>query len=507
MKSPEEIEHKKIKKSLRYSILDGSFFSIMDSFTTPFITAYALFLNSSNIIVSLIASFPGLLASFFQLGAIKVEEMVSSRKLVVVLSVFLQAFLWLPVIFIPHFFAKEAQPWAFLVAVSLITMVGTFAGPFWKTLMGELVPENMRGSYFGKRNLIIGITSFIALYIAGFTLQHFSYKPIVAFSILFFVAFLARAISGYFISLMHENRSAFKTKLKQVGLFQFIRELPHDPYGRFVMFLCTFRIAIFISSPFMAVYMLKALKLSYFQFTILTSIEILASLLFLKIWGKFNDIRGSKNVILITGFMIPFTPLLWTFGHHFFYLCLLQFYSGMAYSGFNLATENFIFDATSPQERTRKVTYLNLLHGIAVFLGSITGGFLLKFITMPILFVISWLSRFTVAFFLLPTLREMRLVEMKFGKSMIEDYIYIRPCHSVYNSSMGECLFQNKIILGKNRNSLYADVSIRGKMPTFEAKKGLVIKPKPLISEKNKKYFQKKFIDRALNNAKKEDFE
>ena len=51
-----EPESKKIKRSLTFSIIDGSFFNLMDGFTTPFIAPYALFLKASNIIISLLAS-------------------------------------------------------------------------------------------------------------------------------------------------------------------------------------------------------------------------------------------------------------------------------------------------------------------------------------------------------------------------------------------------------------------------------------------------------------------
>jgi len=38
-------------------------------------------------------------------------------------------------------------------------------------MMGDLVPEDQRGSYFSKRNLVVGIVAFVALYFAGYMLQ------------------------------------------------------------------------------------------------------------------------------------------------------------------------------------------------------------------------------------------------------------------------------------------------------------------------------------------------
>jgi MFS family permease len=417
----------KRNKSLRYSIFDGSFYSIMDSFTSPFIVPYALFLNSSNIMISLIVSLPGLLGSIFQIAAVKTQEVFKTRKSIIVYGAFIQAIMWLPIMLIPLISTPKNSAIILLICVSLLSILGSFISTFWKGLMGDLVPEDQRGSYFSKRNLVIGIVAFVALYFAGYILQLVSLKnKLLAFAILFGVAFVARTFSAIFLSKMHDDNSEYKVEKHPIGLIKFIKRMPVDPYGRFVMFLCIFRIAIYIASPFFSVFMLKQLHLSYIEFTVLTSIEIFASLIFLRFWGHFNDETGSKNVLFITGFMIPFIPFLWTLNHNLYYIALLQFFSGSIYAGFNLATENFIYDATAPEERIRKVTYFNLLHGTAIFIGSIFGGYLLKFMSIMTLFLVSSFARFMVAFLLLPTLKEMRLIELNLGKNLARTHLYIK---------------------------------------------------------------------------------
>jgi MFS family permease len=432
-----EPESKKIKRSLTFSIIDGSFFNIMDGFTTPFIAPYALFLKASNMVISLLASVPDLLASIFQLSAIKANEVFKSRKPLIVVSVFLQSLLWLPMLLIPKFFANGASGSMVLLFMVFIAMLSYFVGPLWRGMMGDLVAEHERGRFFSKRNQIIAIVGFASTFAAGWLLQRSAAtNALKGFTILFIVAFIARAFSALFLLLMYEKKSyrsspAFPRK-DLFTLKSFLKNLRKTDYGRFVLFVCIFRITISLASPFFVVYELTYLKFSYFQFTILSAAEILASLLLLSFWGRMNDNKGSKMVMLITGLLIPLVPILYVINPNFYFLLIVSLLSGAAWGGFNLAVSNFMFDASTPDNRVKYVAYFNLLHGIAIFLGATTGGVLLHFMSasinsIKVLFIISGLARLAVALFLFPAIREMRIVQVSFDKRMFNYSVFIKP--------------------------------------------------------------------------------
>jgi MFS family permease len=69
-------------------------------------------------------------------------------------------------------------------------------------------------------------------------------------------------------------------------------------------------------------------------------------------------------------------PVFWLLSNHPLYLLLIQIWSGFAWSGVTLCAGNFIYDAVTPQKRVRCIAYFNVINGVAVFLGSLTGGFL-----------------------------------------------------------------------------------------------------------------------------------
>jgi MFS family permease len=432
-----EPEYAKVKKGLKYLILDGSFWSVMDGSTSSFIVPFALFLKSSNLMISLLASLPDLISSFFQLLAIKVNERFRSRKYIIVAGIFIQACLWIPIMLIPRYLPQESQAMALIICYSLFMMLAYFNSPLWRGLVGDLVPEEQRGAYFGKRNKIMAAVSFVSGILAGWILQTCAVKnPMTGFTILFSVAFIARIISGIFLAKVYEkptfNPNVHQYPSYKYTLIRFTKDLVKSDYGKFVLFICLFRIAVSLSGPFFSVYELKHLGFSYFQYTILISAEIVASVLSFSLWGKLNDERGSKIVITISGLLIPFIPLAYLLGANYYYLLAVSLFSGAVWAGFNLAVGNFMFDAASPQERVRYSSYFQLFHGISVFIGALTGGFLLTHLpdtkeSIMAIFVISGIGRLIVAFFLFPSLREMRLIELPFGKSFFNYPLIVKP--------------------------------------------------------------------------------
>ncbi|HLC98962.1 MAG TPA: MFS transporter, partial [Candidatus Nanoarchaeia archaeon] len=63
----EEPVEDKIRKSLKYSIMDGAFYSAMVGFGESFFSAFAIFLKASNLQIGLLGSLPIALGSVSQL--------------------------------------------------------------------------------------------------------------------------------------------------------------------------------------------------------------------------------------------------------------------------------------------------------------------------------------------------------------------------------------------------------------------------------------------------------
>src|SRR3989338_7979293 len=90
------------KKSLKYSIYDGAAFAIMDGMTASFLTPFAIALNASVNLIAALSYVPQLVGAFVQLFAAKVVETFMDRRKILVISSFVHAILWIPLLLIPY---------------------------------------------------------------------------------------------------------------------------------------------------------------------------------------------------------------------------------------------------------------------------------------------------------------------------------------------------------------------------------------------------------------------
>src|SRR3990167_3060698 len=190
------------RKSLRYSLYDGASFAVMDGVTASFITPFAVALNASVSMIAALTYVPQLFGAFIQLFAAKLVEILKDRRKILVVSSFVHAVMWIPLLLIPY--ATPSQKYLLVVYIALQTMLVQLMQPVGNSLIGDIVPKYERGRFFGLRNKVVGATSFIAALAAGFVLDHYQPKhPFTGFAILFFIAFISRAGSGIFKAMMH----------------------------------------------------------------------------------------------------------------------------------------------------------------------------------------------------------------------------------------------------------------------------------------------------------------
>lgn len=432
-----KIKEMKLKEATKkLSIKEGIASAIMDGAGVKYITPYALALGANNTQIGFLTSIPSLLGNLSQLFTHNAVEKFSRKKIIAV-GVLLQALMWIPIIILGYlFFYKNfnhgLSATLVILFYTLFTIFGSFISPAWNSVMRDDVGKN-RGKYFGKRGKIVDFTGLIVMLVCGFILNYFNGINLFAgFAVLFGIACISRLISSYLLSKHYEP----KLKLKDgyyFSFWQFIRRVPQSNFGKFTVGVSLITFASYIASPFFSVYLLKNLEINYALWTLILVGNILGTLAFVQLWGKFADNYGNLKVLKITGKLIPLIPLLWfltffvikiNFVLAIFYLIIVEIFSGFLWGGFNLCSKNFIYDAVTRAKTGLCISYYNVLNGIGVFLGATLGGFISSvnfdfFGVGAILFVflLSSLMRIISYFVLMPKVKEVRGVkEYRQGK-------------------------------------------------------------------------------------------
>jgi MFS family permease len=417
---------RKIKKSLRLSVMDGGAFAAMLGLTQNYITPFALALKATTAQIGLLTSIPNITMSISQLAAPNLAERAGSRKRLIMPMVFMHAFLWLPILLLPYIY-PSGEVWWLIIFITFSTVFGSFANPAWGSMMADLVPEEFRGRYFSFRGRIAGLVTLACTLLAGLVLELFTKNVFTGFAIIFGGALVFRMLSVYFLSGMYEPPVPRESE-NSPGLFDIFKTLGTSNLGKFTLFIALVMFAQSVSGPFFAVYMLRDLNFSYVSYMSVSAASAVSSLFFQPFWGRRADRAGNIQVLRITAILLPIVPLVWLGSHNVIYLMGANIFSGFAWSGFNLVAVNFIYDASEPASRTKQIAVFNSISGLAICLGSLTGGFIAPHLphllgnNLLTLFTISGVARGIVVLILLRSIVEVRRVpkmdtmELLFGR-------------------------------------------------------------------------------------------
>jgi len=412
--------------SLRHSVRDGVAYSVMAGGAETYLSAFALFLHASASQVALVATMPPLVGAFFQFLSAWLGHKSGKRKPIIVTGAVLQALVWLPLLLLPVRFPQQAI--TLLIGCLVLYHAGAnLAAPLWVSLMGDLVAERKRGRFFGRRTRLATVTSFVSLAIAGAVLYAFNRHghTLLGYGVVFVCAALARLVSVYHLAHMHEPERRGPALPEFRVSWPWLQSLRHSSALRYSLFLVCMQFSVGVSAPFFAVYMLRDLQFNYVEFMANTGTAVLMQFLMLNTWGRISDVFGNRLILVTTGSMIPFLPLLWLVSDNFWYLIGVQVISGFAWAGFSLSSGNFLYDLIPGARRSTAMAFHNVFVAIGVFLGGMLGALLTWVVPVEwtvagqvfaipsvllVVFAASALLRMLVAALFLPGLREVRQV-------------------------------------------------------------------------------------------------
>lgn len=427
------VVQKKIDRSLKLSVKEGAFASVATSFSLSYFAPFALVLNATAAQMGILYAVISLLPSLVQLKATNLIDRFSRKGIVV--SGTVGRLLLVPLFLLTAFLFYIGVPYMVWVLILLVGLHYTFSGisyPAWFSWMGSLVPKENRGKYFSKRNRIIGLAGMISMIAGAIALDKAKSFgtlhgdalafTLIGFGALFFLSAVFRLWSWALLKKEYEPRIKIRKK-DHFSLLEFLKKCRETPFGRFSLFGGAFAFAVGISTPFWAVYMLRDLGFSYFWYMAITVSIIVFQIVFLPLLGKFSDRFGNVKLIRMCSLFAGIVPFLWIasswiesdLGTKFYLLIVPAIVGGFGWAGYNLALNNYIYDAVRTEKRAFGLSYMNLLIGLGGFIGAGIGAIIawinISFMnSMLFIFGISGAVRLFVAVYGSKYLHEIRSV-------------------------------------------------------------------------------------------------
>ncbi|MEG4346950.1 MFS transporter [Microcoleus sp. A003_D6] len=386
---------KDVRSTLKASTLDGVFATIFESATTGVLLSnFLLQLGASSVEIGIFSAIPMVVNLLQPLGAYIADRTTSrhwynlfvfgaSRLLWLVLAV---AIVWGS----QHAESHQLLQWT-LVTVVAASVLAAFANSSWFSWMAAVVPQRLRGRYFGFRNSAVSLITLLGVPLMGLGVSTWGADPIFGYGIVLLVGVLAGMISlGCQFFMVDVNPQLYKkdaksdrlTEKKAHKITDFVPSVLKD--SNFLMFILYFSVwtfAVNLSAPFFNIYLLKNLSLDVSLVTIYTSLSSGANLLLLLFWGKLADRWGNRPLLIAVGLVVALTPLLWLgTGNYPFalwvWLPLLHLLGGTTLGAIGLCTNNIQMEIAPIEQPSTYFAIAAAVSGVAGALGTTAGGFL-----------------------------------------------------------------------------------------------------------------------------------
>jgi MFS family permease len=362
-------------KSMRLSLVEGSFAIVMVAMIEAFYVPYFNAMGASTLEIGLAVSLPALAAALVQIFTPTALQKVGSSRKLSALTTFIQAICFIPFALMCQIHGNWAI-WGAIGVFLLLSTAGNLSAASWADWMANIVPKKWHGRYFANRNRILSLIQLMIAISASFLLDHAAGKVMLMFSVIWLSCFAARSISSLILMLMYEPPVVVKEP-KQAGNFLgFVKALPRTNFGTFTLAASLLSLAVNFSAPFFAVHMLRNLRLSYVEYTILTVTATAAVVGTLGIWGRIIDRLGAITAIRFCTLVITLLPLPWVITDNYSILMCTQVLAGFSWAGFNLGVFVYYLNFQGHTTRVSSISYFNAINFFCVFVGATLGGLL-----------------------------------------------------------------------------------------------------------------------------------
>jgi MFS family permease len=422
------VEDIELKRSLNLLILGVCFGIVFFNVTTGApIAGFAKEIGFGDLLYGIMLAMP-VLGGAIQLFASYVLERTKKRKLIFFLGGFIQRIPWLFIPILPFFISNKNLLFSSIVFLLAITAVGgAFINVSFMSWIGDLVPIEIRGRFFSHRSMLATLFSFISGLGIGWFLD--KVHGLIGFAIVFIFATILGLLDICCFFWVYDPPMK-KSDFSQINFRRMIKSVIKDSrFSSFLLFAIFWNMALNISAPYFNIYMIKYLKMSYFEIALYVQIvSNVITILSVRMLGRLIDRFGNKPILIISTLVVSFLPYIWCFttpNNWLFFVILVQIFAGTFWPGIDLTFNNLALYLSPDENRSFYIAVLNFFVGIVNALSFIFGGYIIEYVAPPIvafvnnvtglhlveyhlIFILSGILRFTFSRIFLPRIHEER---------------------------------------------------------------------------------------------------
>ncbi|HEY9674328.1 MAG TPA: MFS transporter [Waterburya sp.] len=389
-KPPFKISKREIRTSLRALTTEGGFATVFYSIIGgALLSNFLLDLGASTVEIGMLASIPQLTNLLQPLGAY-IGDRIKSRhwySLLIFGSSRLPWLLIVPGIWLVS--SSRIQPHQLvlltLFIICLSNVMEALGRASFLSWLAVLVPERLRGRFFGFRNSVVTLTNFLAVPLLGLAVSKWPGGSLQGFGVVLVLGVVFAILSLVFQFFMtdvnphvvHAASSDTEHESHWGRVFSFLKDAN---FLRFLLYSGLWSFAVNVSAPFFNLYLLDDLNIDVSVVTIYNSLGAVANLLMLLLWGKLADRIGNRPLMITVGILVGLTPLLWleagtTPLFLWAWFPFLHLLAGATWAAIDLCSGNLMMAVTPLRNQSIYFAIAAAVPGITGAIGITTGSF------------------------------------------------------------------------------------------------------------------------------------
>jgi MFS family permease len=366
-----------VRKSLRASCAEGVFAELFTACAGPTVlTGWALHLGATPLEVGFVAALPQL-AQAVQLPGAWATALFGRRRVALV-TITLSRQALLPLALLPFLPLGNGAARALLVAAAALSAALSVAGNnAWTSWMGELVPERLRGRYFGRRTAVCTVFGTAGGLLAARILDAASSARATEL-VLAALALAASAAGWTTTALLARQHEPGAPPPRAPSLRDALRPLA-DPRARDLLwYLLAWNASVGLAGGYFTFHLLHNLRAGYTLVALHASLVASARVVSAPLWGRAIDRYGAAPVLAACSFAAAGLPLLWlaTSDRVLWPIAIDAAVGGVAWGGHALASFAVPLDLSPRRERPFYVAVAAMAGGVAYAAATSVGGVL-----------------------------------------------------------------------------------------------------------------------------------
>jgi MFS family permease len=273
----------------------------------------------------------------------------------------------------------ELRAWLLVALVALNSVPGAMGNVAFTSILADMVPRARQARVVALRNVLLGLTSTLAVLLAG---EFLDLVPFPAnYSLLFLGGFVASLLS-----LRHQRRFRVPRAPRPTpatapapGLVRRLRDfgrpfVGNRAFARFTFSAFLFHWGLFLPIPLYSIYWVRNLQATDSWIGLLAMVQNATTVLAYLFWGRAATRRGNRLVLLLGALGNAAYPLLTGLSRSVEPLLLVSVVGGVFGAALNLALFNTMLEVSPREHRPSFIAVFNTSLNVAGFVSPMIGA-------------------------------------------------------------------------------------------------------------------------------------